>query len=195
VLPVEISDGGLLMRPWQAADAPVVAAALADPAIALWNPSAGGMDLDAAIDWVERRADWSDGGHASFAIVDGTGGPVLGSVSLHRINWQMQDAAIGYWTVRAARGRGIAGRAVNAVTVWAFETLDLYRVELCHAVANAASCRVAAKAGFLLEGTLREAYRYGDGKRHDEHLHARLATDPHPAIRPGKPSRAITRGR
>jgi RimJ/RimL family protein N-acetyltransferase len=44
-------------------------------------------------------------------------------------------------------------------------------------VENAASCGVARKAGFLLEGTLRESYRYADGRFHDEHLHARLATD------------------
>ncbi|HEU4421033.1 MAG TPA: GNAT family protein [Pilimelia sp.] len=195
MLPVEIPAAGLLMRPWRVADAPAVAAALADPAIALWNPSSAAIDLDGALDWVARRADWSDGSHASFAITEDRGGPLLGSVSLHRINWQMQDAAIGYWTVRAARGRGIAGRAVDAVTTWAFEALDLHRVELCHAVANAASCRVAAKAGFPLEGTLREAYRYGDGQRYDEHLHARLATDPAPLLAPGMPSGAGRRGR
>ncbi|MDQ1615779.1 MAG: hypothetical protein QOJ60_1718, partial [Actinomycetota bacterium] len=51
------------------------------------------------------------------------------------------------------------------------------RVELYHAVANPASCRVAEKVGFRHEGTLRQSYVYGDGTRHDEHLHARLAGD------------------
>jgi RimJ/RimL family protein N-acetyltransferase len=55
--------------------------------------------------------------------------------------------------------------------------LRLHRIELCHAVANPASCRVADRAGYRAEGTLRESYRYGDGRRYDEHLHARLATD------------------
>ena len=170
------------MRPWRPGDAPAVAAALADPAIVQWNPSSTGDGLDAALDWVARRADWSDGDHASFAITDDVTGQLLGSVSLHRISLETQDAAIGYWTVRAARGRGVAGRAVDAVTTWAYVTFGLHRVELCHAVANPASCRVAAKAGFQLEGTLREAYRYGDGRRYDEHLHARLATDPVPSF-------------
>jgi RimJ/RimL family protein N-acetyltransferase len=52
----------------------------------------------------------------------------------------------------------------------------MHRVELGHAVANTASCRVAEKAGFRLEGTLREANRIAEGFA-DEHLHARLATD------------------
>jgi RimJ/RimL family protein N-acetyltransferase len=37
---------------------------------------------------------------------------------------------------------------------------------------------VAEKAGFPCEGTLRQAYVYGDGMRYDDHLHARLASDP-----------------
>ncbi|WP_243707898.1 GNAT family protein [Micromonospora sp. KC606] len=104
-----------------------------------------------------------------------TDGLVLGSVSLHQIRGE--DASVGYWTVAAARGAGVASRAVSALTRWALAELRLHRIELCHAVANPASCRVAERAGYRAEGTLGEAYRYGDGRRHDEHLHARLATD------------------
>ena len=44
-------------------------------------------------------------------------------------------------------------------------------------VDNPASCRVATRAGFALEGTHRSSFRYGDGRLHDEHSHARLAAD------------------
>jgi RimJ/RimL family protein N-acetyltransferase len=54
-------------------------------------------------------------------------------------------------------------------------------VELRHAVENSASGRVAEKAGFTLEGRLRRSYRYGDGRKHDELLWARLADDEVPA--------------
>jgi hypothetical protein len=40
---------------------------------------------------------------------------------------------------------------------------------------------VAANAGFVLEGILRSASQDGLGKRHDDHVHGRLATDPVPA--------------
>jgi RimJ/RimL family protein N-acetyltransferase len=182
VNPLDIAAGDLLMRPWRQADAPAVAQAYRDREILMWNPPAGTIDLAAAYEWVAHRADWSDGDHASFAIT--RDGALLGSVSLHRINPHNQDAAIGYWVVPAARGQAVAPRAVHAVTQWAFDSLGLHRIELCHAVANAASCRVAAKAGFPLEGTLRESYRYGDGRRFDEHLHARLVTDPAPTRLP-----------
>lgn len=175
--PIKISAPGLLLRPWQPADAPQVRRALTEPAIARWNPVAGTVDLASARSWVQRRADWTDGTHASLAVTDPDDGALLGSVSLHRISREEGDAAIGYWTVAEARGRGLASLAVATLTGWAFRTLGLHRIELCHAVVNVASCRVAEKAGYLVEGTLRESYRYGDGRRYDEHIHGRLATD------------------
>lgn len=173
--PIEISVPGLLLRPWRRADAPDVLRALRDPAIAQWNPAAGTLDLDAARSWVDRRADWSAGDHASFAVADQDTGALLGSVSLHRI--YDADASIGYWTVPAVRGRGVASHAVATITGWAFQHLGLHRIELCHAIANPASCAVAERAGYLLEGTLRQSHRYGDGRRYDEHIHGRLAGD------------------
>ncbi|MET7705706.1 GNAT family N-acetyltransferase [Micromonospora sp. NPDC005413] len=173
---VELTAADLLLRPWRDEDAPAVRGALRDPAIAQWNPQGGGpIDDEVALLWVRRRADWSSGGHASMAVTSAADGELLGSVSLHRIH--DGDASIGYWTMPAARGRGVAVRAVVRLTDWAFADLRLHRVELCHAVANPASCRVADRAGYPAEGTLRESYRYGDGRRYDEHLHARLATD------------------
>src|SRR5919205_2651917 len=65
---------------------------------------------------------------------------------------------------------------------WAFAAVALERVELCHAVENTASGRVAGKAGFTLEGRLRRSYRYGDGLKHDELLWSRLADDPASAL-------------
>jgi len=61
--------------------------------------------------------------------------------------------------------------------------LGLHRLELRHSTANPASCRVAARAGFRLEGTLRSAMRHPDGW-HDMHLHARLQGDPEAAPGP-----------
>jgi RimJ/RimL family protein N-acetyltransferase len=180
--PLEITAGRLHLRPWQDADAPEVLRALREPLIAAWQSSSGVEDLAGARGWVTHRGDWSDGTHASFAVVDATTGALLGSVSLHRINDVQRDAGIGYWTLPEARGRGVAPQAVDVVSRWAFAGLGLERIELCHAAGNPASCRVAEKAGYLYEGTLRQGYRYGDGSRHDEHLHARLAEDPPPLL-------------
>jgi RimJ/RimL family protein N-acetyltransferase len=74
----------------------------------------------------------------------------------------------------------VAATATDAVCRWGFGALPIDRIELCHAVENVASGRVAEKAGFTFEGRLRRSYRYGDGVKHDELLWARLADDPAP---------------
>jgi RimJ/RimL family protein N-acetyltransferase len=82
-------------------------------------------------------------------------------------------ATIGYWVVSAARGRGIAPRALVTVTDWAIQKLGLHRLELEHSTRNPASCRVAEKAGYSLESTKRSQGLHADGW-HDMHLHVRL---------------------
>lgn len=174
--PAEIRWGTILLRPWSAADVDGVLMAGTDPEIALWNGGAIRSHEDAA-EWVARRADWSEGDHVSLAVADSLTGELVGSVSLHRIDREQGDAEIGYWTTPAARGRGVASAAVTALCRWAFLQLPIDRIELAHAVENPASARVAEKAGFTKEGRLRQSYRYGDGRKHDELLWSLLRED------------------
>lgn len=176
---VEIDAGGLHLRPPTAQDTADAALMLRDPDVRRWNAGPADLDLGQVRDWCARGADWSGGDHATFTVFDRDSGRLVGNVSLHRIDREQADAEIGYRVAPWARGRGVASTAVAATARWAFTALPLVRIELAHAVANPASCRVADNAGFPLEGTLRQSYVYGDGRRYDEHLHARLRTD-HP---------------
>ena len=179
IAPVELTAGPLLLRPWRRDDVDAALLAMLDPDTRLWNAGWVRTREDALV-WLDRRQEWG-GDHASWAVVDG-GDTVLGSVSVHSIDAVQNDAEIGYWTTPAARGRGVAPVAVDTACRWAFATLPVDRIELCHAVENTASGRVAEKAGFTLEGRLRRSYRYGDGVKHDELLWARLADDPAPGL-------------
>ena len=179
--PVELDAGALRLRPWQEDDADDVVAAMQDPVMRLWNGLPATTRPD-ALAFLRRRGDWTAGDHASWAVTDAASGALLGSVSLHSIAVVQGNAQVGCWTVPAARGRAVAVRAVDAACRWAFAAVPLERVELCHAVENPASGRVAEKAGFTLEGRLRRSYRYGDGLTHDEFIWSRLADDPAPAL-------------
>ena len=175
--PVPLPAGPVRQRPWRA-DA--VLAALLDPDTVLGNAGWVRTRKD-AVAWIERRRDRTAGDHVSWAVEDADGG-LVGSVSVRSINREQNDAAIGYWTVPAARGRGVAVAAVDAACRWAFEHLPVDPSELCHAVENATSGRVAEKVGFVYEGRLRRSYRYGDGGKHDVLLWARLSDDPPPVL-------------
>lgn len=137
----------------------------------LWNP----MTKASAEEWCEHRADWSDGTHASWAVV-GEGEPdvVLGSLSLFNIDLDQLDAEVGFWVTPTHRRRGVAARGLAAATTYAFDVLGLRRIVLYHAVDNVGSCAVARANGYDLEGVHRLSHRYGDGRWHDEHSHARI---------------------
>ncbi|MEU6239504.1 GNAT family protein [Kitasatospora sp. NPDC047058] len=186
-VPVTLDLGDIVLRPWgRTADVrggavPGLLAAAADPAIALWNPIRVTDEASAEAFLDRCDAGWASGDSAAFAVLDGTDATLLGNVSLRWTNRADRLAMTGYWLTPAARGRGAATRATRAVTSWGIATAGTRRIEIAHAVGNTASCRVAERCGFPAEGTLRESHRFGDGKYHDEHLHARLATDPEPA--------------
>ncbi|WP_370743368.1 GNAT family N-acetyltransferase [Streptomyces sp. LUP47B] len=103
-------------------------------------------------------------------------GDILGLAAWIDVDLDRGHAEIAYWVLPAGRGIGIAVEATRRLTDWALHDLGLHRLTLCHAVANESSCRVAEKAGFPLEGTMRHALLHSDG-RHDQHLHARVRGD------------------
>ena len=67
-----------------------------------------------------------------------------------------RSASLGYCLTERAWGHGCATDAARALLGWAFDTLDLNRVQAEADTRNAASARVLEKLGFVLEGTLRE---------------------------------------
>ncbi|MGW1914388.1 GNAT family N-acetyltransferase [Streptomyces sp. NPDC002076] len=167
---------GLLLRPWQARDAPAVYAAFQDPLMHQWHIRSADSEEEVA-GWIAQwQSCWKEERQAQWAVVDADTGELLGRVALREILLADGCAEVAYWTVARARGRGVAVRSTATLSRWAFEEIGLHRLELSHATANEASCRVAVKAGFAAEGTKRSALLHADGW-HDMHLHARVRGD------------------
>jgi RimJ/RimL family protein N-acetyltransferase len=172
-----IKVGSLVLRPPRVSEAPDALLMLSDEEVVRWNGAPSVVDLKAAKDWCRRGGDWSSGLHHTFSVVDSTTQRLVANISIFQVDHDNGTASVGYRTAPWARRRGVASAALNAVTVWAFDATELFRLELRHAVPNHASCKVAHRADFKLEATLRLAAATPDGARHDEHLHARLRTD------------------
>jgi [ribosomal protein S5]-alanine N-acetyltransferase len=83
-------------------------------------------------------------------------GAFLGWCTLNRWNPDFRSASLGYCYNEAAWGQGYATEAARALLGWAYETLDLNRVQAETDTRNAGSARVLEKLGFSREGTLRE---------------------------------------
>ncbi|TDV54158.1 GNAT family N-acetyltransferase [Actinophytocola oryzae] len=165
-VPATAAGPELVLRPWVAEDAAALVDVYRDPAIRHWIRVAV-RDVDQAAAWVAAQQEgWRTGERLCFAVLDGT--ELVACVVLKKPRTRPE---VGYWTAAAARGRGVASRAVDALSTWAFATFRATRLELRHQVDNLASCRVAQKTGFDLHSTILAAAPYPL----DGHLHVRHA--------------------
>ena len=88
---------------------------------------------------------------------------IAGWIYLTDVDRYARCAQIGYGVRPRDRGRGFATEALAALARWALTAGGLQRVWLNVDTANLASLRVAHKAGFVREGTLRRASLEKDG--------------------------------
>jgi RimJ/RimL family protein N-acetyltransferase len=171
-----LTDGEILLRPWQPRDAPAVTAACQDPEIPRWTVVPHNYTERHARDFISGTvADLESGRELALAVVDGED-RLLGALGLSNFDWVDLKGEIGYWMVREARRRGIGARATRMLAVWALSQLGLERLELLANPDNEASQRLAERAGFTREGTLRR-YRRRHGVREDLVMYSLLAED------------------
>jgi len=107
---------------------------------------------------------------------------VVGSSGLHRIDWSLPRFEIGYWCRKRFQGQGYVVETVRGLTTLAFETLGAVRVEIRCDARNDASARVAERAGYCLEGILRQDARAPDGSLRDTMVFG-LVRDDYSALR------------
>ena len=117
-----------------------------------------------------------EGTREAFAVVDGKG-EFLGLALAFGIDREGRQLELGYVVSPHARGRGVATRSLELLTEWAFGELDALRIELWISASNEPSKRVAERAGYRYEGTLR-SFHFKQGIRDDFEVWSRLADDP-----------------
>lgn len=134
-------------------------------------------DLPAALRWISDR----QGSVAEISFAVDVGGVAVGHVGVSQRDSRHGTAWVSYWISEQARGRHLASTSVATVCAWVFRETDTFRLELGHRANNPASGKVAARAGFSIEGLQRQKLRYGS-ERFDVIGYSRLATDPHPDV-------------
>lgn len=103
----------------------------------------------------------------SFVILD-DGGGIIGTCGLNGLDDMNRRANLGYWVRTSEVGRGIATAATILVAEFGLKEVGLKRLEVIMSVENAASKRVAERAGASYEGILHNRL-FLHGVAHDCH--------------------------
>ena len=121
--------------------------------------AAGVAERDAGTSW-------------SFGIFEQGTDQMAGRIALSSIvRGAWQNANVGYWVAEERNGRGYASEALGGVVSFAFDRLQLHRVQAAIMPRNVASIRVVEKNGFRREG-LAERYLLIGGRWEDHAIYA-----------------------
>lgn len=108
---------------------------------------------------------------------------VIGTCTLYEWDRDNRRASIGYALGRQHWGQGFATEALGALISFAFESLDLHRLEADVDPHNVPSVRVVERLGFIYEGSRAERW-FVHGIWHDSLMYG--------LVRPKAPSGGVS---
>ena len=111
-----------------------------------------------------------------WGIAQKTDDKIIGTSTLFRLDEQSRRAEIGYILNRRHWGKGLAIEALTALLNFAFEKMNLHRIEADIEPRNAASVKTIERLGFRREGYLRERWIVG-GEIQDSLFYGLLRSD------------------
>ncbi len=169
---MELQGNGFVIRGWKKGDEVSLQKNANNPSVSrfLLNRFPSPYTMEAAIHWVNNLVDQDPLVNFAITIDD----QVVGGIGLElREDVYRKTALLGYWLSEELWGKGIVTEAVKLMTQYAFDHLDIIRLQAGVLDKNPASMRVLEKAGYTKEGVLRNAaIKRGDIM--DEHVYAIL---------------------
>ena len=111
-----------------------------------------------------------------WKIVEQVSGIPVGAAGMNDYSAQHEKAEIGFWLLPEYQGRGIMREVIPVMIRQLFDSWPLHRLEAVIEEGNTASCRLAEKLGFQLEGRHRDA-EIKNGKRITLLFYSLLKTD------------------
>jgi len=178
-----ITGERVILRPFTEADIKCMGPILADPEMIRLTGSANTTEearsapatLDAkTVEWYRTRAEQTD--RLDLAVVDVQTGRCVGETVLN--GWSPADRSCNFRILIGPQGRnrGLGSEATRLTIDYAFANSNLNRISLTVFAFNPRARRAYEKAGFVYEGTCREAFRF-DGEYIDDQIMAILRSD------------------
>lgn len=158
---------GVRLRAFAGRDVPMLRDLSRDPYVPLTGTLPGHTDEAGALAYIARQHERRDTGAGfSFCTALASSDVAVGQAGLWLHHWSEGRASAGYAIAPSHRGRGLATRALTALTgfAWSLERID--RIELYIEPWNVASEHTARAAGYEREGLLPGHQEIG-GRRAD----------------------------
>ena len=148
------------LRPLRVADADDLFALQSDVRVMRYWSHPAWTERDQAVQRIEQlENDRATSEFYTWAVTQDGSDALIGTVSLFAIHREQRRAELGYALASALWGRGYATEMLRPAIDFAFNTLDLERLEADIDPRNEASCRLVERVGFVREGLLRERWR------------------------------------
>jgi len=98
-----------------------------------------------------------------WAIIDTLSGACIGQIAIFLVDSKNHFCEIEYCIGSKFQRKGFCVEAVKAILDFAFEQVNIHKMQVCHKENNIASKGIIKKCGFTYEGMLRD-YFFMDGK-------------------------------
>ncbi|WP_432949304.1 GNAT family N-acetyltransferase [Kribbella sp. CA-253562] len=164
----------VVLRPLGEEDFPMMKAAIADPEVTKLTGSRGEISDEKALEWLRTRKDQPD--RLDLAIVDKATGESVGEAVLNEYDPDNRSCNFRILIGPAGRNRGLGTEATRLIVGYGIEQLGLHRISLGVYAFNPRAQRAYEKAGFVVEGRLRDDL-YWDGEWVDSIVMSVLETE------------------
>ncbi len=147
----------LILRRLTMADAEEIFAYASDPEVTkymLWDTHSSIENSREFIRFTLDRYEKDEAGE--WGVILKEAGRLIGCIGFPWTDIKNRRTEIGYVLARQHWGKGIMPEAVGRVLAFAFEEMNINRMECCHLMPNEKSGRVMQKLGMTYEGTAKE---------------------------------------
>lgn len=104
-------------------------------------------------------------------------GEFVGEAQFYAFNWDVPRCQLAYWVRQSMQKQGYMTETVQRMTDIGFDILNMQRIEIVFDADNKANFRVAKKAGYQQEATLRNHRRRRDGELGDTAIFGMILDD------------------
>lgn len=178
--PQKLSGPNIILEPLQLSHRePLSAAASGDPDIWRYFPlnfNGADEDFDPWFDYTLQR--YSEGTHYPFAVRRRSDEKVIGTTRFYDMSYDHRRLSIGStWYLKEARGTLINSEVRLLTMSYAFERLEINRLEMITDTRNLSSRAAMKILGLVQEGIMRNHMIYKDGRIRDSILYSIIAAE------------------